>query len=1017
MLNVSEEMWDIWEAGRFVGDTRPVTRALISKRRLTKVGDSPWRSLLFAEEHETIEIPNILNVTIDRRLGSDAASMQMVILNQTGFTSQSYLDENELGDDSSPTKREQRQLGAPGIYTYRRGVVADENLTNPWGHEVFDIWVDMFIPNRVIYTFQGYGTDGSTFAQDDTRLGLTGIWLIDRVEFRSDATINIQARDLAKLLIEQRLYPPIIPKDKYPLELCAPHTITETVTHTETTTTTTGVPASKGPNVARHIGSGYDSSVAPWYGYNGSVYGHRASHVFDGDNSTYWLSVGNSGPTVGWAFEWIGANCRGEPINRVRFRQKWGGYRVYVGVKENGTWQGSATVPYASTSEPAYPNGSNIKYVKTLRTASGDAWIEVELPRDYDADEIRVVFHDLHDSNLGTYQYRAAVYELQAYYYQKSTVETVTETETTEEEIETLIGGNILDYTDIVKLFCLWAGFFWPNRNGPADILMETWWPALTPETHGKVWGDFFQSGAYPVEPPCIPPSYWDNKSLQDGINQIKEILGFIFYIDSAGGAVFRPPNIWKTGNFMQGVGYVGYDSVRTVHEDKVLIDYGVTIDDENLRSEIIAVSADDPSVYSIVRPKFSADELVPGTYGGLEISDRALLGGQKRPMLVPDYPFGTKDDPNAQAQVDKFTYLVSLWIHWSYRKSKFRIPGMPAFEPDDQVRIYERNTSEVYVHYLEGVRSVMDMEAGTWYMDVDTHWLGNGPSSEWLVNTKDMHPALFAYLRAIGQIPDEVENDESLWPDDWYNYEPPDFEPDYPRIEDDYSDIFPLPPGVEWPGNIDFESSDNYDDYVVPPSGGSAGGGGSYNPGTVVACSNEFMWKFWSPSGPPPGSSPSSGYTCNPTRITKYRFLRSSDHPAQSGDVYINVDNRGIPAWEVLAEVISQFDYNVLQSQTGAYDCRCVKILGKCGTKWSNHSWGVATDINWTLNPQGQRVNSGKIYSIGRAAEDLIRTNGGHRVFVWGNRWSTPDPMHFQICATPSQLSTGVKLIGGALQ
>lgn len=1003
MLNVPDAMWDTWEAGTFVGNTRPITRALISKRIVRRDGDKPWRTLLFAQSPETVEIPNIKTVTIDRALESDAAQMTMVVLNQQAPSVDDLLDENYLGGSASPTRRELKDLGRPGAFTFRRGIAVDDSGTNPWQHDVSSTWVDMFIPNRVIYTFQGYGTTGAASPLDDSNLVRTGVWLIDRVEYRADALITIQCRDAAKLLIEQRLYPPIIPLDNYPLEFCADHFETDIVTNTVTTTTTTGVPESLGPNVAQHITSGWDSSSAPWYGYNGSVYGHRASHAFDGDETTYWLSVGNSGPTVGWAFEWIGANTRGEPVNQVRFKQKWGGYRVYIGVKENGKWQGTSIVPYAASSGPAYPNGSNIPYVHTFRTSSGDSWVTADLPKTYNADEIRVVFTDLANSGLGTYPYRAAVYELRAHHYQPSTIKTVTNTDVTEEEVENFVPGNANDYVDIVKLFLAWSGFFWPNAANP-DPLLEGWFSG----TQGRVWGDFFQSGAFPVDPPCIPPSYWDNKSVMDGINQIKEILGYVFYVDSSGGAVFRPPNIWKTGNFVQGVGYLEYDSIRVVDEKKVLLDYGMTIDDVNLRSEIIAVSADDPQVFGVYTPGFASGETAPSAVSQYGVTDLSLLGGQQRPMLVPDYPFGTADDPQAKAAVEKFAYLVSLWIHWSYRKSRFRIPGIPALEPDDQVRIYERVTSETYVHYIRGIRSFMDLDAGIYTLDVETNWLGNGPSSEWVVNSQEMHPALFAFLLDNGLLPDEIAENEDLYPDGWGDYVPPELTTEYPRIKNDYDELFPLPPTLQWPSaSIDFESSDDYDDYTTPPDSGGSSGGGSSG-GTLLNCSNEFMWKYWG-TGPILPQYPTTNGVCDKSQLIKYHFLSPSDHAAQTDNIYLNIDKRGKAAWDALASIISDFNYPVYANQTWSFSCRCVKILGSCSSKkWSNHSWGTAVDINSSSNPQGKRAVSGSlIHSIGKAAESLIVTSGGGKVFVWGNWWSTPDPMHFQICTTPSLAST----------
>ncbi len=1014
MQNISDVMWDTWDAGLFVGPTKPITRATISKRVLKKDGDSPWRSIWFLQNPETAEVPNIKSVQIDRRLGTDAATMKMILINQKAPTAQDFLDESHDGSQTNdnPTRRELGDLGKPGIYSFRRGLTIDESGRNPWSHDLDSTWVDMFIPNRVIDTFQGYGTDGSGQPHLDENLVLTGRWLIDKVEFRADGFINIECRDAAKLLIEQRLYPPIVPLDDYPLKFCADHTTTEVVR--TTTEEEVGVPESRSANVARIIphtpgskSKPYISGNTPWYGANNPIYGHRPSHVFDGDESTYWLSVGNSGPTKVWSFEWIGADTRGEPVNQIRFKQKWGGYRVYIGVKVDGVWQGSNTVPYGHTSPPAYPNGSNIRYVHTFRTDHNNNWYVIDLPKTYQADEIRVVFTDLHNSGLGTYPYRAAIFELRIFHFQASTFEII-ET-VTEEDVETFHPGNANDYVEIIKYFLAWSGWFWPASN-IKDLLLEKFFSGSA----GRVWGDFFMSGAFPVEPPCIPASYWDNKSVMDGINQIKEILGYIFYIDSNGGAVVRPPNIWKTGNFVSGQGYLGVDSVKIIDEEKILIDYGVTLNDEALRSEIIVVSADDPSVFTVLEPGYAVGEIPPSAVQNYDVHDISLLGGQQRPMIVPNYPFGKAEDPNAQAEVDKFAYLISLWIHWSYRKSRFRIPGNPAFEPDDQVKIVERVSSEAYVHYIQGVASVMDMEVGTWYMDMDTHWLGAGPDAEWIVNIKDMHPALFAFLRANNLLPDGVKDDESTWPDGWFDYEPPVVEEDYPRIPPDYEGLFPLPPGVEWPGNVDFESDDGYNDYTEPPTGGGGSGGGGGTGGTVLACSNSFMRTFW--PGGPRNTFPSQGGGCDSSGYRNFTMWTSSSHAAQTETITMFLNAPGIRAWQALARLFSIHNFKLERHQMSSYACRGI-INGSGVNKWSNHSWGTALDVNYKDYPiasnGGKRIfSSDPLYIIGRQAEDLIRTNNGQRVFVWGNKWSTADPMHFQICAKPADIATGVKIL-----
>lgn len=1019
MRNIDESQWVIWENGDFTGPNRPVTRAIIQKSVLKQDGN--FRTVIFDQQETWYEIPNIMTCTIDRRLSADAATMQLTFANLESLSVNTNLDQPydpsliaEQGA-SVPTRRQLGDLGRPGLYSYRRGITPDSAIR--WGHDSDPTWVDMFIPNRVVRTFQGYGTDGAVNAWQDTRLTATGIWLIDRVEYTAKGTITLHCRDLAKLLIEQRLYPPIVPADHYieegGLKFCTDHTTTETVTRTGTTTTestvetTVETPGTLGADVGRHVSSGWDSSVAPWYGYNGSVYGHRASHAFDSDGSTYWLSVGNSGPTHGFSYEWIEADTRGEPVNRVRFKQKWGGYKVYVCVKENGKWQGSSVVPYDRNAAAAYPNGSDTPYVLVQTTPSGDRWVNIDLPRDYNAQRVRLTFTNLQYSGLGTWKYRAAVYEMQCRYYTPSTSETIEETltetttETYTEDVTTFHPGNITDYTDIIKVLCAWSGFWWPN--GPDDSAIAQF--SGTSSSIGRVWGDFFYSGAGPVEPPCIPPSFWDNKSVMDGVNQIKEILGFIFYIDSTGGVVWRMPNIWRTGNFITGTGYIGQDSVREVSEEQVLIDFGVQIDDTNLRSEIIVVSADDPTLHTSLKPGWGSEEVIPSAVN--PEGDLALLGGQQRIMLVPNYPF------LSQAEVDKFAYLVSLWIHWSYRKSRFRIPGMPAFEPDDQVRIYERVTSESYVHYIQSVRSSMDMNSGTWFCDIDTHWLGAGPDAQWLVTSfSDMPPSLFAYLHQVGVLgTGEGEgggSDESEWPLGLPpNWQTPTFPIEVPRDDTDLNELFPDPPPIDY-ADIDVTWSDTK---IETTYGGTTPPGGGVYYGT-----SDWRKAYW-------GTAPGSLTTIPFVQEWKSYFanlpyddqIAAHSHPDQTHTRSTRVATRAVAAFKLLAEILCEEKVNV-------YSCTSYNYRNIAGTnRLSSHSWGLAIDINpeiftccslsVTRSVIAGRTDGVEFLKAGDRIINQIRTvNGNKRVFGWGGKWtSKKDWMHFEVIVTPADLAGGV--------
>ena len=113
MRYMSEDMWDIWDSGQFVGDNRPVTRATVQKAVLRHYGI--WRSLVFGQTEEQYEIPNIKTVSIDTRHQTDAATLTLTFLNQVTIDTTENLDLNYQGDSASPTKRELMDVGSPGF--------------------------------------------------------------------------------------------------------------------------------------------------------------------------------------------------------------------------------------------------------------------------------------------------------------------------------------------------------------------------------------------------------------------------------------------------------------------------------------------------------------------------------------------------------------------------------------------------------------------------------------------------------------------------------------------------------------------------------------------------------------------------------------------------------------------------------------------------------------------------------------------------------------------------------------
>lgn len=136
------------------------------------------------------------------------------------------------------------------------------------------------------------------------------------------------------------------------------------------------------------------------------------------------------------------------------------------------------------------------------------------------------------------------------------------------------------------------------------------------------------------------------------------------------------------------------------------------------------------------------------------------------------------------------------------------------------------------------------------------------------------------------------------------------------------------------------------------------------------------------------------------------------------------------VEAWKALERVLGAYDYDIRIEDTDSYNCRDIKG----GGGRSLHAYGIALDINWKTNPfrdhSGSRETRfargvtqqerAKEVRLGTADTDMtpamiqavlaIRTNGGKRVFGWGGHWQNlKDAMHFQIEATPGDLSEGI--------
>ncbi len=264
-------------------------------------------------------------------------------------------------------------------------------------------------------TYQGYGGTTKTRANaiTDGNIILTGVWLIDEVRVSTTGELGIQCRDMAKLLVEQQLFPPLVPSTHYPLTYY--RWVYENVAiNAASRSVTSSVNIAAGGKRCVFV----DSSVDRWYpGSLGSggklLHGHRGIDSLDGNLGSFWLGEGNAGPDRAFATSWIEYEC-GEYMNAVHVHPWAGNYTMYVSVMVAGQWQGGATVPYDPAelyaTQTVVNTGANIPYVQQF----GVPWetgSDYVLPQAYKADRVRITFRHLAYSGIGPWYYRAGVRE------------------------------------------------------------------------------------------------------------------------------------------------------------------------------------------------------------------------------------------------------------------------------------------------------------------------------------------------------------------------------------------------------------------------------------------------------------------------------------------------------------------------------------------------------------------------------------------------------------------------------
>ncbi len=750
MRDVPASITAAWRSGDFIGDRRPIARVTVQhptmklrnytlmstfsfKKVSAEDSEAPsytdtdlidptkgqkihnrYADFLFSKLGKPLEIPNVRSVSWNRSIDSDVADCTIETLN----TKPTYGSEKPDGG----------AIDHPGYYTYSRGATS---FSPRWQHTRNE-WFGMLMPDNLIRTYEGYGWTPDQPPEEDPKLVQTGLWIIDTVTMNAQGGMTIKCRDVGRILMDQMYYSPVVPKDFYGRAYSNWDGKFEG--------------DSKTVDGKKLRVSGFSSSNTPWIG-SGTVQGHQVVHAFDDDPTTYWLSIGNDRPSRRFAYEWVECMTGNQSVSAVKVRAKKKGYTCYVSVRVNNKWQGATKINYHE--DGIGKNGSDIAYVATAPIGTED-WVTIKLPKTYEkVQNVRVTFGNLQNFRIGTYKYRAGIRDVQVI-----GGDTTTKGSTSGYK-KGPVGSNFGkydDYTDLIKLWCGWAGFFWPTsgKMRTCDVIAEDGTvtkpsryrhrfpakpdPVLGAGVPGRIWGDFQLSGTN--GPAALEASNFDKKSLMDCILYVRDILGFLFMIDESGGVVWRMPNIYNRGCMVSTLsekpGRTLY--VHPIDEKTVIMELDASLDSKNVREAYFV-----------------------GNYAG-NIGATAP-GFNPNPTGLRRIGGWTDQGFKTQRECELMADMLSLRQLFTYRTDRIKIPANPAIQIDDQLRVNERVTAEGYLHYVKTISSNLDMQAGTWTYDLETFWLGEDPRARWLYHPEKMTNIGRGFLGAQGPLVRKSDN------------------------------------------------------------------------------------------------------------------------------------------------------------------------------------------------------------------------------------------------------------------
>jgi len=701
----------LWESndGKMIGDKRPHCRVTVEANwQLNLTGASygtsekgPFRYWFFADQSQVeTEVPHIRNVVMNSGLDKDTADCTITIFNTSH-------EDNANAENEQPGV-----LGNPGYLGFNYG--QSDEAAAIYG-QTANSWAGVLVPNALIRTYQGYGgfeADGVTpksivDAVADGNLAITGTWMIDTARTGTSGLMTLKCRDMGKLLIDQSVYLPLVPDRYYPLRYCRflyelvpgspavdPVPGTQNSTNTEPVTLT-------------H----FDSNVQRWYpslADNDLYHGRRVNAWVDGDRKTETWSVGTVHPSRIFSRVWWEARAHGASVSEVYIKSSYNSFgTTWISIREGGVWQGARVIPWddangdgksdsLNASQNTAVEDTDINYVRRASVSNAGRWYKLD--RTYTAQRIRITTIENWISPIGPFFYRAVLREVQARHVSESIDGTPGTPGVDEIPDSTLrTDGNIQDWTDPVKDILLWSGFLFYEGVAPAGGA----------EVHGLIE----TAGNAPTE--CMEEDFFDKKSPMEVITAVKEILGYIFFIDEQGAVRFHSPNWWSAGNTTELGERTSY--IPELLDSQVIVDYTSEHSDKSMRSEIIVGS----NVPSETDDRTQFVRHIP--------EQVSLLRGMVKPAMLINEIYQLEIEQRLTAA------LIGLHIMFQSRSGRVTILANPEIQINDQIRITERNTSESYIHYVRSISSNHNLDTNEWTMTLETNWLGE--EDDWVFN------------------------------------------------------------------------------------------------------------------------------------------------------------------------------------------------------------------------------------------------------------------------------------------